>query len=86
MKKINAIVEALEQEYHAIDSSNEEREVMRVQRLLDEAVANRNKKIELKRMVLTKLEYWNEVKEKYLELPEVEPTPEVPDEEEAENA
>ena len=72
MDKINKVIEELENKYNSIDSSNEEREVMRVQRVLNEALAVRNTKNEQKRSVLTELEYWIQVKEKYLELSDVE--------------
>ena len=72
MEKIEQVIKDLEEKYNSIDSSNEEREVMRVQRVLDEALAVRNAKNEQKRAALTELEYWIGVKEKYQELQEVE--------------
>ena len=71
MEKIEQVIKDLEEKYNSIDLSNEERELMRAQRVLDEVLAIRNTKQEQKLSVLKELEYWTGVKEKYLVLPEV---------------
>ena len=82
MKKLNEAIQALEQEYNAIDYSDEERDLVAKERAYNDALAKRNAKVNLKKEKLERLNEMIFVRDKYLEVEgiEVEELPIQPEE------
>lgn len=64
MEQIDIKIAQLEAEYASIDTSLEDREYTRMERLFNEAIANKNEKQNQKNAILKKLEEWQSIKEK----------------------
>ena len=82
MKKLNEAIQELEQEYNAIDYSDEERDLVAKERAYNDALAKRNAKVNLKKEKLERLNEMIFVRDKYLEVEgiEVEELPIEPEE------
>ena len=72
MEKLNEVIQELEQEYNAIDYSDEERDLVAKERAYNDALARRNAKVNLKKEKLDKLNEMIFVRDKYLEIEGIE--------------